>query len=249
MQAVEIWEPFLTALGSGSRNFSIDFSPLKIVSTSARSFWSPGMVKKAIGLIKADDRPGAPDTNVFWPGDAGQAGQFLHGLQSAWLPASLLEGPRRAALSDALFDATRHSKVSLHANKGLAGAPPDVVAAARDTAMNPAVLDAFALVICSAGGPPAYPGVPGHEPNTALARLQAERVARAMDELRGLIPHFASYPPESNYFEPNWQQSFWGSNYERLLTVKAKYDPDGLFFMHHGVGSEHWSPDGFMRKS
>ena len=41
--------------------------------------------------------------------------------------------------------------------------------------------------------------------------------------------------------------SFWGSNYPRLLAVKEKYDPDGLFFVHHGVGSERWSPDGFTR--
>jgi len=29
--------------------------------------------------------------------------------------------------------------------------------------------------------------------------------------------------------------------------VKDKYDPDGLFFLHHGVGSEGWSADGFTR--
>ena len=39
----------------------------------------------------------------------------------------------------------------------------------------------------------------------------------------------------------------WGENYDRLLAVKSKYDPDGLFFLHHGVGSEDWSADGFTR--
>jgi len=34
---------------------------------------------------------------------------------------------------------------------------------------------------------------------------------------------------------------------ERLLAVKDRYDPDGLFLVHHGVGSERWSPDGFTR--
>ena len=29
--------------------------------------------------------------------------------------------------------------------------------------------------------------------------------------------------------------------------MKARYDPDGLFFVHHGVGSEEWSDDGFTR--
>ena len=34
-----------------------------------------------------------------------------------------------------------------------------------------------------------------------------------------------------------------------LQAVKKKYDPDGLFFVHNGVGSEDWSPDGFTRIS
>jgi hypothetical protein len=29
--------------------------------------------------------------------------------------------------------------------------------------------------------------------------------------------------------------------------VKDTYDPDGLFVVHHGVGSERWSRDGFTR--
>jgi hypothetical protein len=29
--------------------------------------------------------------------------------------------------------------------------------------------------------------------------------------------------------------------------VKARYDPAGLFFVHHGVGSESWSADGFTK--
>lgn len=68
-----------------------------------------------------------------------------------------------------------------------------------------------------------------------------------MDELRKLVPDAGSYVSESNFFEPRWQQSFWGSNYPRLLAVKKQYDPDGLFFVHHGVGSENWSADGFTR--
>jgi hypothetical protein len=52
---------------------------------------------------------------------------------------------------------------------------------------------------------------------------------------------------ESNYFEKNWQQSYWGSNYPRLTAIKSKYDPDGLFVVHNGVGSEQWCRDGFTR--
>jgi hypothetical protein len=132
-------------------------------------------------------------------------------------------------------------------NKGLAGAAPEAVAAAKDTAMNPAVLDAFALAIIAGGRPATYPGIPGHEPDLSLARREAGRIEQAMDELRKIAPDAGSYVSETNFFEPSWQQAFWGPNYPRLLSIKKKYDPAGLFFVHHGVGSEEWSADGFTR--
>jgi len=64
---------------------------------------------------------------------------------------------------------------------------------------------------------------------------------------RYLIPGLSDYVSESNYFNPRWQAAYWGENYRRLRAVKAKYDPDGLFFGHNGVGSEDWSTDGFTR--
>ena len=66
-----------------------------------------------------------------------------------------------------------------------------------------------------------------------------------MARLRKLAPDAGSYVAESNFFEPDWQRSYWGENYARLLAVKSRYDPGGLFFVHHGVGSETWSADGF----
>ena len=137
--------------------------------------------------------------------------------------------------------------MALHFNKGLAGAPPDAVAAAKDTATNPAVLTAFALAIVAAGSAPAYPGIPGREPDPTAARRDAAAIDMTIGELRKLVPDGGSYVAETNFFESDWQRSFWGANYARLQAVKAKYDPDGLFFVHHGVGSEEWSDDGFTR--
>jgi FAD/FMN-containing dehydrogenase len=245
-EAQAVWKPYLAALDA-DKEWSVEFSPLKIIATSARTFWSPTMIKSLLGFIKKDDRPGVPETNVFWPGDQGQAGQFLHGYDSAWLPAALLGAGQRAALGDALFAASRHRGLSLHLNKGLAGAPAEALAAARNTAMNPAVLDAFALLIMGAAEGPAYPGVAGHEPAVDAARREAQAIGRAMAEIRKLVPKPAAYVSESNYFEPQWQQAFWGENYAKLAAVKARYDPEGLFFMHHGPGSERWSADGFTR--
>ena len=137
--------------------------------------------------------------------------------------------------------------VELHFNKGLAGAPPDAIAAAKDTATNPAVLTAFALAIWADAQGPAYPGIPGHEPSVAEGQKAAARIDQCMIELRAVVPNAGAYVSESNYFEKGCQQSYWGSNYPRLAEIKKKYDPDGLFFVHNGVGSEQWSRDGFTK--
>lgn len=47
-----------------------------------------------------------------------------------------------------------------------------------------------------------------------------------------------AYLNEANYYEPGWQDSFWGANYPRLLSVKKAVDPDGVLTCHNCVGSE-----------
>ena len=74
-------------------------------------------------------------------------------------------------------------------------------------------------------------------------------IANAMGELRKVAPEPAAYVSESNFFEKDWPHSYWGTNYERLRAIKQEYDPEGLFFVHHGVGSEDWSEDGFERRA
>jgi hypothetical protein len=94
-----------------------------------------------------------------------------------------------------LFAAAQHWGVSLHLNKGLAGAPTEVIEAARDTANNPAVLDAFALLISGAHEPPAYPGIRGHEPDLMTARRHAEAIDNAVSQIRKLLPKPSSGQP------------------------------------------------------
>ena len=87
-----------------------------------------------------------------------------------------------------------------------------------------------------------YPGQ-----HIGAARRQAGEVAEAMRELCKLAPEGGAYFAESGFFEARWQEAYWGANYPKLRAIKQKYDPDGLFFVHHGVGSEAWSADGFTR--
>jgi hypothetical protein len=246
VEAEAVWRPFFDWVAGAPQDFVLA-SPPRSFAAPARHFWDPAALKTVPGLVVADDRQGAPEGNIFYAGDQGQAGEFLHGYQSLWLPAALLKDDQRERLADALFAASKHWGVSLHVNKGLAGAPAEAIAAARDTAMNPAVVDAFALAISGAHGPPAYPGIPGHEPDAAVARDHAAGIESAMNELRQVAPHAGAYVWESNFFEPNWQDAYWGKNYARLVAVKKKYDPDGLFYLHHGPGAEGWNEDGFTK--
>ena len=64
-----------------------------------------------------------------------------------------------------------------------------------------------------------------------------------MAPLREITPNGGAYGNEADIAEPDWQQSFWGDNYPRLLQIKQKYDPDMLFYVHHGVGTEGWAID------
>jgi FAD/FMN-containing dehydrogenase len=244
-QAQAVWAPFLDWVRARSEyTFT---SPFNVLAVPARHFWDAGFLRQHAPpvLTIADDRPDAPASHMLWAGDRGQVGWFIHGYKSAWLPASLLRADGQSRLVDALVAGTRHSEVELHFNKGLAGAPAAEVAAARDTAMNPGVLDAFALAIVADGGAPAFPGMPGPGPDLAEARAGEARTARAMDPLLKVAPGAGSYVSESDYFLSSWQRAFWGANYPRLAAVKRSYDPAGLFFVRHGVGSEAWSDDGF----
>jgi hypothetical protein len=157
--------------------------------------------------------------------------------------AALLEPQRRSQRVDALFAASRHWTVSLHFNKGLAGAPESAIAAARDTPMNPDVASAFALAIIATSEPALATKVSP----AANARTRAARVKAAIKALRVVAAATGSYVNACDYFQPNWPQAFWGANYARLKEIKKRYDLDSLFTVHHGVGSEVWSSDSFTR--
>lgn len=152
------------------------------------------------------------------------------------MPASLLEKDARAALVNAWFSASRHWSVTVHFNKGLAGGAKRAIAASRDTAMNPDVLSAFALAIIAYDGPSAFPGLP--QPDQAAARRDATAIRAAAGALRRAAPNAGCYMSECDYFLPDWQRACWGEHWPRLARIKLQYDPNGLFVVHHGVGSE-----------
>jgi FAD/FMN-containing dehydrogenase len=248
-KARSIWRPFFEWVASSRADFAFTEEP-GAISNPARDWWdAQGRRRHGSTSVVFDDRPGAPATHAWWRDDQEEVGAFLHAYDSAWLPASLLSSSNRDRLADALFAGSRHMRILLHFNKGLAGAPSEAVKAARATATNPVMLDAFALAIVATGSEPRYEGMPGPIPDDSQAHKDAANVAHAMDELNRINPSPGSYVSESNFFNRRWQEAFWGDNYKKLLDIKRRVDPDGLFFVHHGVGSEDWSADGFSRQA
>ncbi|MBS0379333.1 MAG: FAD-binding oxidoreductase [Proteobacteria bacterium] len=238
-EARALWEPFFTWVKSSPQLTVTD--ELGAGAHKARSWWevgpNPSMVR--------DQRPGASPDHGWWQGDQDQVGAFLHGYDSLWLPAALLAPGERPRFVQALFAASRHKDVGLHFNKGLAFATEAAVRASLDTAMNPGATEAFALAIIADGERPSYPGESRPPMDLEAARRNARAIDAATAELRRVAPDAGSYLSESNYFNRRWQQDYYGTHYARLAAAKRRYDPQDLFIVHNGVGSERWSPDGF----
>lgn len=110
-------------------------------------------------------------------------------------------------------------EMTIGASREVAGQP--------DNAVNPAWRDSVILVFTSGG-------------QGSLAEQQ-DTVTNVIGRmLTDLTPDSGAYMNEGDVNEPNFQQSFYGKNYERLLSIKRKYDPDDVFYAKTAVGSEFW---------
>src|SRR5216683_1266253 len=245
-EAQQVWQPMRDWVDRSGGAYTMKLQAFEIPGDR---MWDDAYFNEhfpgAILMDPRTDQPGHPRTDqpgrrFFWTGDGEQVSMYWAAYQSRWVPLQLFDSAHASAFAAALFEASRHWSVALHFNKGQAGASGEAVKSGRETSMNPAVLRAAALIIVAAGAP-GFPGVAGHEPDLTKGDLAKAGVADAMKVIRDATPGAGSYVNETDYFEPDWQQAFWGENYQRLSEIKQKYDPDGLFFCHHCVGSERWS--------
>ncbi|GAB1311927.1 Inactive tetrahydrocannabinolic acid synthase [Madurella fahalii] len=157
--------------------------------------------------------------------------------------------PRRNWDDDALWDRTFAAIRSVvedggYILHGLSIGPSEKAAGwpGRSAAVNPAWREAV-LHLCYMTTQPS--GL------TALQAVDEEtRMQGFLKPLRDLTPGAGSYMNEGDPGEPDWQQSFFGANYKRLLQIKRKRDPWGVFWAQTTVGSEAWEVvtlDGYPR--
>jgi FAD/FMN-containing dehydrogenase len=228
--ARETWNELLAPLLERPEDFvvNVTFKQQPFVDK-----WNP--VGKT-GIIM-DDRPEALDGYFWWKGNAVEVGAYWGGYQGHGLPLEKLQN-NPAELAEAIFNASRTSLILLQTNKALAGEPEEARKRDETTSINPSVFNNAAFVTLADWVQNKYVGIAGHEPDETLAQEQFDGVNKAMGYITAVTPDGGSYSNEGYYFEEDWQEQFWGSNYPQLLEVKKKYDPTNLFHVHHGVGSE-----------
>ncbi|KAH7921264.1 FAD-binding domain-containing protein [Leucogyrophana mollusca] len=81
-----------------------------------------------------------------------------------------------------------------------------------------------------------------------IERSRAE-LAATMAQVSAIMPGAGSYFNEGSLFEPTPKQTYFGSHYDRLKEIKDEYDPNGLFIVGAGVGSDEWVDDLNCRRS
>lgn len=70
-----------------------------------------------------------------------------------------------------------------------------------------------------------------------LQTIQAE-VNGYMGQFRDLTPGGGNYVNEASYNYPYWKTDYYGANYDRLLSIKQKYDPDNMLWGSVNVGND-----------
>ncbi|KAF2829523.1 hypothetical protein CC86DRAFT_190920 [Ophiobolus disseminans] len=102
-----------------------------------------------------------------------------------------------------------------------------------DISVNPAFRTSVYHIIAATHISPLFPP-------TAIAAARNTFTNGTLASWRAITPNSGSYVNEADRLEPDWQRSFWGDRYERLVSVKKEVDPREAFWVSRGVGSEGW---------
>jgi hypothetical protein len=72
-------------------------------------------------------------------------------------------------------------------------------------------------------------------PPAVRSQIQ-KTVSATIEHLKTVTPGGGCYSNEGDWTEEDWQQTFFGEHYDRLLAIKRHYDPTGLFNCWKCVG-------------
>ncbi|KAJ6023621.1 uncharacterized protein N7446_013985 [Penicillium canescens] len=60
-------------------------------------------------------------------------------------------------------------------------------------------------------------------------------------QLEAVTPNSGCYQNEADFRQLNWKETFFGSTYSPLLSIKRKWDPTSFFYALKAVGSDAWN--------
>jgi hypothetical protein len=178
-----------------------------------------------------------PAYNATWGSDP-----FLNSAGStAFVPGNWLL-PRRNWEDPVKFNATL-AAIRTHSTGGrlLFGyhqAPRN--RANVDNAVSPAFRELISMLVLSSGLPPSSTD---HPTPAQIKSATDDLLNNVLAPFRAVAPENdggGSYLNEANVDQPDWQATFYGAPYKRLLEIKGRYDPRHVFYGPTAVGSEAW---------
>jgi hypothetical protein len=78
-------------------------------------------------------------------------------------------------------------------------------------------------------------------PWSDMIALQDQMTNEVIPQIEAVTPGSGAYMNEADWRQPNWQEDFFGVNYDQLLCIKNDWDPNNLFYAVTTVGSEAWT--------
>ncbi|KAL8841192.1 MAG: hypothetical protein Q9170_001046 [Blastenia crenularia] len=137
----------------------------------------------------------------------------------------------REIVTDGTFTAKRISAISINVTHDRVGNTPD------SNAVLPAWRDSLYTLNLGIGF------------NADASSKKLQQVQAKLNDWQALFepltPGGGAYMNEATFDNPNWKQDYFGSNYDKLLAIKRKYDPYFALWQHTSVGADvYWEVAG-----
>ena len=262
-EMVESWKPFKDWVQERPNDFTIP--EFNLMSVPAKMMWDVQAMED-IGFGAFATRtpydPKEPQRGFFWSQNRNEISQYWMEYVSRFLRVDhFLDNVQHG--TEILMKFVRSAGgAGLHLNKAQFGASEWARNELEKTPMHPSVKNSFGLMILATGVQHYSPLVSNSLQSNTSSINEWQKVCNsdniedcdltwfydALNEFRRDTPGAGAYFNEADYHENDWQENFWGlDNYQRLLEIKLKWDPDHLFYCHKCVGSEFYEEGGMCR--
>ena len=83
----------------------------------------------------------------------------------------------------------------------------------------------------------------GDAPPEEMAACDKYTAKMLQPMLDAATPGGGVYINETNHLYEDWKKGFYKANYDRLLAMKKRHNPESLLYARTAVGSDEWGED------